>query len=59
MYYFGKVFVEFWRNDRWNLSAVWFWQYILMRLWGFCGAADSNLQDYEYRHVPRRRVHFN
>ena len=32
MRYFGKIFVEFWDGEKWNLSAVKWWQYLLMRL---------------------------
>ena len=58
MRYFGKVFVECWLDDHWGLSAVWFWQYWLMRLWGYCGSATADVRDYDYRHVPRKNIHF-
>ena len=54
--YFGKIFIEFWENDKWNLSAVWFWEYIIMRLWGYCGCKNS--LEYNIRHVPRNQIKF-
>ncbi len=57
MRYFGRVFVEFRdENGKWRLSAVKWWQYLLMRLWGYCGHADANPYEYEYRHVPRSKI---
>lgn len=57
MRYFGRVFVEFRdENGKWRLSAVKWWQYLLMRLWGYCGSADTDPYEYDYRHVPRNKV---
>lgn len=58
MHYFGKVFVEFWDNNEWKLSAVWFWQYWLMRLWGYCGGIGASKARYNYIHVPRKNIRF-
>ena len=59
MKYFGKVFVEFWDGDSWQLSAVWWWQYLLARMWNICGSATSDPLKYNYRHVLRKNVHFS
>lgn len=56
--FFGKVFVECWDGEKWGLSAVKWWQYLLMRLWGYCGDADADVRFYNYRHVPRNKVTF-
>lgn len=56
--YFGRVFVESWDGQEWRLSAVKWWQYLLMRLWGYCGDANADTRFYDYRHVPRERVTF-
>lgn len=56
--YFGRVFVESWDGQEWRLSAVKWWQYLLMRLWGYCGDANADTRFYDYRHVPRKRVTF-
>ena len=56
--YFGKVFVEHWDGQKWGLSAVEWWQYLLMRLWGYCGDADADVRFYDYRHVPRKNITF-
>lgn len=56
--YFGRVFVESWNGQEWCLSAVKWWQYLLMRLWGYCGDANADVRFYDYRHVPRKRVTF-
>lgn len=58
MNYFGKIFVEFWDNDKWNLAAVKWWQYLLMRLSGVCGSATADTRFYNCRHVPRKNVTF-
>jgi hypothetical protein len=58
MRYFGKVFVEFWDGNKWRVSAIWFWQYLLMRLWGYCGSATSNRSDYDFRRVSRKNIIF-
>ena len=54
--YFGKVFVEHWDGQEWNLSAVKWWQYLLMRIWGYCGDANADVRFYDCRHVPRKRI---
>ena len=54
-YFFGRVFVEYWDNDRWNLSALLWYKYLLGRIWGVIGSAGS---DKDYRHVPRSKVHY-
>ena len=56
--YFGKVFVEHWDGQKWGLSAVKWWQYLLMRLWGYCGDANADVRFYDYRHVPRKNITF-
>lgn len=54
--YFGKVFVEHWDGQEWNLSAVKWWQYLLMRIWGYCGDANADVRFYDCRHVPRNKI---
>ena len=54
--YFGKVFVEHWDGQKWNLSAVKWWQYLLMRLWGYCGDVNADVRFYNCRHVPRKNI---
>jgi hypothetical protein len=54
--YFGKVFVECWDGEKWGLSAVEWWQYLLMRLWGYCGDENADIRFYDYRHVPRKKI---
>lgn len=56
--YCGRVFVESWDGQEWRLSAVKWWQYLLMRLWGYCGETDADTRIYNYRHVPRERINF-
>ena len=38
------------------MEAVKWWQYLLMRLWGYCGSANADPYEYEYQHVPRSKV---
>lgn len=57
--YFGRVFVEHWDGDKWNLSAVKWWQYLLMRYWGYCGDANADTRFYDCRHVPRKKIKFS
>ena len=57
--FFNKVFVEYWDGNKWNLSAIKWWQYLLMRLWKYCGSTDADFRDYNYRHVPRNKIYFN
>ena len=56
--YFGKVFVECWDGEKWGLSAIEWWQYLLMRLWGYCGDENADVHFYDYRHVPRKKITF-
>lgn len=56
MKFFGKVFVEFWDGDKWQLSAVSWWYYLLARFYGICGGATSDPLKYNYRHVLRKNV---
>ena len=56
--YFGKIFVEFWDGQKWGLSAVEWWQYLLMRLLGYCGSSTADTRFYDYRHVPRKNITF-
>ena len=56
--YFGKVFIEYWDGEEWGLSAVKWWQYLLMRLLGYCGDENADVRFYDYRHVPRKKVTF-
>lgn len=56
MKFFGKVFVEFWDGDKWQLSAVSWWYYLLPRFYGICGSPTSDPLKYNYRHVLRKNV---
>lgn len=58
MKFFGKVFVEFWDGDKWQLSAVSWRYYLLARFYGICGSATSDPLKYNYRHVLRKNVSF-
>lgn len=58
MNYFGKIFVEYWDGNTWNLSAISLWLYLLMRLTGDCGSATADTRFYNYRHVPRKNISF-
>lgn len=58
MNYFGKVFVEYWDGDNWNLSAISWWQYLIARILGKCASSTSSRKDYNCRHVPRKNVRF-
>lgn len=59
MSYFGKIFVEFWDDNRWNLAAVKWWQYLFMRLSGVCGNSTADIRYYNCRHVPRKNISFD
>lgn len=56
-----QVYIEFWDRDlgKWQLSKVSWWQYLLARLWGYCGSASSNVADYDFRHVLSKNVHLD
>ena len=58
MKFFGKVFIEFWDGEKWNLSAIWWQQYLIARFLGICGSATSNPIEYNYRHVSRKNINF-
>lgn len=58
MHYFGRVFVEYWDGQKWGLSAIKWWQYLLARLWGYCGSSTADARFYNYRHVPRKNIIF-
>lgn len=55
MRYFGKIFVEFWDGNKWNLAAFWPHQYLYGRITGIIGSRSSNK---DYRHVPRSMINF-
>lgn len=55
MRFFGKIFVEYWDNGKWNLCALPWYQYLYGRICGIIGNAESSE---DYRHVPRSKIHF-
>lgn len=55
MKYFCKVFVEFWDGNTWALSALPWYKYLIGRIWGEIGSANS---DKDYKHVPRSNIKF-
>lgn len=57
-----KVYVEWWdkENQMWQLSAVSWWKYFLMKAYGVCGPANSRTLNlgYDICHVPRKNVKY-